>query len=878
MAAKKSKSARPAPNASQAGSSSSRSTGNVTPSTDATQANTQQFTNKSKRKSKKSKKPATGNDAGPGNAKEPTKEAPVMVDPKYGSKDDPKPKDDPKFRDTYKGNKKATTAEKNSEKPIRSEPFIVNGMDRQTRQRQMSGSGTNNHANNTGSFQGHGATLSNISSKHYFNPPCLYSRSDQLCATEPLQNNLTMKPPARNANYHSRLSSYNISSSFTPNSSGSRRNNFAGPNAAQPRPRTGYLTPGGIIFGHVDSHGSQAAPPNPAGFHASSGPSFPTYPVPTNHGGSMYSAAPSWNEISNPFHSTRDPAEFHPGYPPVSHDSYGQPLYMPPYGYPYPHMAGIPSPPYDHNQDYDPYSSTGTPATYSNEHWSGHHHTSSIQHAPVQSHYGELAEQPQPLSAGVGSGYSSERQSIMGDKTITNFGVAQTENSLNPGSNAGNRPVPDTSAVALEVTPTETRVSSPGAGGSLEDGTVSNRTGNLDYLPGLPGQLLDAFQSGNWADYQLVLESASNQFLPITFPIHAVVVSRSPRLDALLRTPSIAASRTIRLVAGDSFLQPAAVETCLRHLYGLPILTQNQLTCLPLLPSGPNEHGTLPSTSNLSQMDLALCYIVTGNFLSMPEVTNRGFELAKNLIHWDTLERIMKFVLDPHSFAIETLGERASTPNSVCQGTSYREDGTESSTLQSESSGQETGKLMMAAFEFIADNLPSDFQLDTESHVVQMPDRIPYNPEDLRGTVRSNPRLATVKFGDFEPLNGRKTSHENTIISAILVALPFGYLSELFGIMKTKSVLSPKLAEEVVTEREKRRTRILRARKLNGDREYKNDEVKSAKASPLGWEESLQARGNCEEAGVTLIRTWTDFNYSRTTKCRIFRGSFSRKS
>lgn len=158
MAAKKSKSAMLASNATRAGSSSSGPTGKVTPNTNATQANTQQFTNKSKRKSKKGKKPNAGSDADPGNASgnraENPKEA-TKVDPKKDSKHGPKSKD------AHGESKKVVPTEKNAEKSIRSEPFIVNGMDRRSKESQMSGSQINSHANNTTNARDHSAALPN---------------------------------------------------------------------------------------------------------------------------------------------------------------------------------------------------------------------------------------------------------------------------------------------------------------------------------------------------------------------------------------------------------------------------------------------------------------------------------------------------------------------------------------------------------------------------------------------------------------------------------------------------------------------------------------------------------------------------------------------
>lgn len=866
MAAKKSKAAMLAPNAPRAGPSSG-SPGNLNPNTDAARANTQQFTNKSKRKNRKAKKSAADSDANPGNAQG-TRAGNLEEATKADLKKDSK--DDPKLMDAHWEDKKIVPTKKSSEKPIRREPLIVNGMDRRSRESQMSGSSqTNGHANNTGNARGDGAALENNFGSYSLTLPCIRSEPNESIATEHRQDNRPSRPPPGIDNYNSRPSGYHVSRfSFSQNSSGSRQDNFAGRHVAQQPPQTGYITPEGTIFGgHIDSEGSSPTHSNPAGFHG--GPPFSTYPISHTHGGPTYSPTPGWNEYSNPFHGSQEPREIVPGYRPVPRNAYGQLLCMPNNGYSYPHMAGSPSPPYAPGQGYDPYFA-GTHGPYGNGNWPGHHHTNSLQHGSVQSYQEPLAvEEPQPhLVKSVGSGHSSERQSILGDSTVMNVEATPTEHRLNSGLNDVIKPVSDTSAMVQNFTLMETPVSSAGASRPSIDEIGPDRIANLYHLDGLPGQLLDAFQTGLWADYQMVLESATNKFLPIIFPIHAVVVSRSPRLNALLKTPSVNATRTIRVIAESSFHQPAAVETCLRHLYGLPILTQYQLTCLLLLSFSSNENGSLPSTSKRSQLDLALCYMVTGNFLCMPEITNRGYELAKDLINWDTLERVMEFGLDPHSFAIDVLSDRVATPNSVSQGTSYRDDGTESSTLRSDTSSMGiAGKLVIGAFEFIADNIPSNFKLDTEAHVAQMRDRIPCNPEGLRGTLLSNPRLAAVKFGDFESLNDRRPSYECTIISTIFLALPFGYLSKLFHYMKAMSVLNHNLAEEIVTERERRRIRILRARKINGDSEYKIDEVKSAEKSSLGWEESIRT-DHGKSVNVTLARTWTGIDYSGTTRRR----------
>ena len=258
-------------------------------------------------------------------------------------------------------------------------------------------------------------------------------------------------------------------------------------------------------------------------------------------------------------------------------------------------------------------------------------------------------------------------------------------------------------------------------------------------------------------------------------------------------------------------------------------------------------------------MDAALCYIAAGTFLLVPEIANRGLELATNLIGWNTLEALMYFALAEHHFAILTIDEQSRKRDVLTsKETSEADDRSESLTIPSEVSSLDTGcmKLMMSAFTFIANNLPPDFKLDTDAYTTRMPDRLPYSPATLRGTVLSNPNLASMKFGEFESLNERKASPESTIISAVLLALPITYLSEAFTLMKEKSVLTHKLAEDVVAEREKRRIRALHRRRTNGGSETNDSQTESDKSNPLGWGERIVVSTSGPDSEFFITRVW----------------------
>ncbi|KAK2765198.1 hypothetical protein FQN54_008897 [Arachnomyces sp. PD_36] len=884
MVSKKTKSARLASSTPRPGSSCSRSasTGND-PSQDApAQANAQAFPkNKSKRRNKKPNKPAVGSDADP----EKTPESRTHTS-KDGRQTAPKAdhkelsKSDSGSNDVNMKQKKScttenpevpiplkTNVEKTVKKPMRGEPFIVNGIDRRSRESQMSASQTNSYASSVDNFQETGAAWPNGSGSHSLALTYTLGNTDEYNSTtiEPYQNALPALAPSRAQTHQTRPSSLSASStSFSPIFSGSQHHDYVGrPHTAQQPPRGGYFNPGGVIFGgHFDSGESSPHHPDVVGPHSQAG-AFPAHPVPHTHEVSTYPMDPRWNALDNSLNEVRGPGQFMPPeYPSVPHNEYGQPLYMPPYGYGYPPTTGILSPPLVSHQNFHqhPYSSSRSPVRYEDGNWLGHHPRHSMYHESVQSQGEKITVEPHLPFSSMGSNASpnSASQIASVDANFTNPEDFQTEQRDEYPPESVKNPDLGSTATAFQASVVEAAAPVPNTVPSLVEEMAPVHIEDRSRPDGLTGQLLDAFQTGNWADYQMVLESATDKFVPITFPLHAVVVSRSPRLNALLKTVGV--SRIIRVVAEGEFLQPAAVETGLRHLYGHPLLTQQDLTCVPLFPL-----DMLPPASKAAQMDLALCYMVTGNFFLMPEIADQGLELAKSLMDWDTLERVMEFGTAPERFAIED--GRAASPNSLSQRADSHDDTADTSTMRSDGSCLDTtGKLMMAAFEYIASNLPANFQLDTEAHVRQMPDRLPCNPEDLRGTVLSNPDLADVKFGDFASLNERKPSRESTIVSGILLALPYSYIIHLFAVMRGKSVLSRGLADEIVVERERRRIRILRSRSINRDSEPTGDRVGLEDTNALGWEERTRTPFVDGSGGASLTRSWTGLDYVGTIR------------
>ncbi|THC98421.1 hypothetical protein EYZ11_002080 [Aspergillus tanneri] len=358
----------------------------------------------------------------------------------------------------------------------------------------------------------------------------------------------------------------------------------------------------------------------------------------------------------------------------------------------------------------------------------------------------------------------------------------------------------------------------------------------------LPVHLLGRLERSEYCDSCVILRSTRDNFLPIEFPVHKLVVTRSPLVATIFNSHGHLDRNEIIAVAGDNFGMIKGFELALRFLYGLPLLTMGRLRAVTLSSFGYAEdtkevlHFPIPA----AMVDLALCYATSGLFFQLHTVVETGFRLAADLVGWDTVEVILFFSLHVTKFAV-----KLDTSFIPCNGgEAFERD--QRTYVDSQSVTQElqevwAPRLIHAVLGFICNYVnANEFSLFVQAQSTSLPDRIPEHLRSLPGSILTNPRLARLKFGSFASINEHKPAREVVIASAILMNLPFKQLKEAFEIMAARRVLSSPLAHSIVTAREIRRLQALRVLAT-----HSNDTMNesSAEVQELGYREYLTSNG-----------------------------------
>ena len=369
----------------------------------------------------------------------------------------------------------------------------------------------------------------------------------------------------------------------------------------------------------------------------------------------------------------------------------------------------------------------------------------------------------------------------------------------------------------------------------------------------LTTHLLRMFKSGDFADYHLLLESNMCRFYPVAHLVHGLLLSRSHSMAGRMRPiETYGCRKQLRARSGSSFIQPKAFEVALMNMYSLPLVDRVLLGSQSFLSLGfecnPRKFcGDFPSTP-IARMDFALCYAASGAFLGDKGILRRGIQLAVDEINWDTIEAALRFGMDAASFAI-TCFDDVEPDMGVSRDGSI--DGSPSDvpaltpsyvspfTFNQELVDVWGPMVLHKALGFLAENLPTDLELDPGAQPTLMQDRFP----EISGL--SNTQIPSLKFGDFT-----KYSRETTTASAVLASLPFNHLRKLIKFMRSKGRLNPTLAETIIAERERRRIRAVRVFTSNPG--YTDTPFPHS----LGWEEAVQVSDGDVSVKISLVKTW----------------------
>ncbi|KAH8729769.1 hypothetical protein BGZ61DRAFT_491974 [Ilyonectria robusta] len=395
-----------------------------------------------------------------------------------------------------------------------------------------------------------------------------------------------------------------------------------------------------------------------------------------------------------------------------------------------------------------------------------------------------------------------------------------------------------------------------------------------DEADGLVGHLQQQFGMPEFADCILELRYMDDRAPPVRIPGHRILLTRSIELAGLLAkqpqtSPELPSLPTVHLETKSKWIRSDTFYLAAQRLYGLPLFS------VPPPPAGVKQGDVADAGSAIERLDFSLSYAAAGHLLSWEPVVRRGCEIAIQLINWQTMERALEFALEDHI----DMGSHDT----------YKY-------------GDGSRAILNETVNFIINNLPPNFILDTSIAEPEYLRRLPSYPTPpatpmaqkhsppaiARGTSlhlnrnRRSQQVTGIQFGDLSMSDGKNSATGNreasqlppppshAIISRVLLNLPFTLLKmalESSGSNNVNGWTNPehrhRILKDVVTERERRRLLAVDAirdgRVAGWESIWKQLSTPEPRyfdqrIAPLGWLEEILPYGNPE--GPTLARMW----------------------
>lgn len=357
--------------------------------------------------------------------------------------------------------------------------------------------------------------------------------------------------------------------------------------------------------------------------------------------------------------------------------------------------------------------------------------------------------------------------------------------------------------------------------------------------------LSNMFANPELADYLLVVRNKDSYIFQR--PVHSLMVARSPVVLSAIQNLGPSSRRqgnlpVVELSVPDQygpFISQDALHEGLKIIYGGPL--QHVDSFIYRLEPYHLDAAHGPATADARhRMSNAISYAAVGAFLKLDMMRDRGLELVRILLRWDTFDLAL-------AYSVSTNPALNLLPNRLPAGQELPMD------MQNESSLALAREVM----EFLAFNLPANFAFSASAPEFKQLPRLP----DL------SEKLSKLRLGgrSGHPMDtDRLTDYVTTILSSVLRNLPQYLVDRLFNhpavVAKLGWERSAGLLVEVVRDRERARDVALHELQTLRKNGIDPGSVPELLRENLFWREEVLSSPS-DQCGYTLTSTRLDVNF-----------------
>ena len=404
-------------------------------------------------------------------------------------------------------------------------------------------------------------------------------------------------------------------------------------------------------------------------------------------------------------------------------------------------------------------------------------------------------------------------------------------------------------------------ISPPRSVGFGED----SRCSPPDGTPSEKVEVSSMYQGMEDTNVHLILTPVTNlSAKAIIHKAHRAVLSHSsPFLAEALRAQNASDNKITRINihTGARFSAMTSFGLALQVLYGWLLVSSQNLRSETLKGLGydpEKSDSALPFSIRLAKTDFALCYAAVGAFLGCSNIVKCGIQLALDLLDWETVDFLLCFVLHVDEYMLTCPEIRVASPDVPPDTSQAGKVGDE---YLADFHLVQANLVMKAVFKYMTENVRPEFELYERAQASYIKTRIPPPIWTLPGSLTSNIRLESIRYGNQPSYADLKPKRMDiNVLSAMLITLPFHMFMPLIDELKKAPLMTRALMKKVVEKREERR---LHALYIRVQRKIKPGVIPQAYLDELAYREFItpERPGDGNVVTATIQRVWVGLDF-----------------